>query len=107
MTAKELLTISCHERCELVKGHLQTKPLNGFEHGVIVADLGYRIDTFVRERRLGDVLGAGTGFWLSRDPDTVRAADVSFLRRERVPAAGFDEGYFKGAPDLLAEVLSP
>jgi Uma2 family endonuclease len=42
---------------------------------------------------------------LVRAPDTVRAPDVAFVRRERtrdpIP------GYLEGAPDLAVEVLSP
>jgi Uma2 family endonuclease len=49
---------------------------------------------------------AETGFQISRDPDTVRAPDVAFVRAERLPAAE-PLGFFPGAPDLAVEVLSP
>jgi len=47
------------------------------------------------------------GFRLATDPDTVRAPDVAFVRRERVLAAGRVTGYWSGAPDLVVEVISP
>jgi Uma2 family endonuclease len=47
------------------------------------------------------------GFVLRRDPDTVRAADIAFVRRERLPAGDLPRGFFEGAPDLVVEILSP
>ena len=46
------------------------------------------------------------GFTLFRNPDTVRAPDVAYLRADRIPTVeviGFDEL----TPDLAVEVLSP
>ncbi|MDW8214072.1 MAG: Uma2 family endonuclease, partial [Roseiflexaceae bacterium] len=40
-------------------------------------------------------------------PDTVRAADVAFIRRERTLNAQDVTGYWPGAPDLVVEVVSP
>jgi len=44
---------------------------------------------------------------LTTDPDTVRAPDVAFVRRDRLPAGDAVERYFVGAPDLAVEVISP
>lgn len=79
----------------------------GGEHGAIAGTLAAVIVSFVKRNRLGIVFGAETGFLLGRDPDTVRAPDVAFIRRERVPAEGLPAGYWPGAPDLAVEVLSP
>jgi Uma2 family endonuclease len=46
------------------------------------------------------------GFRLFSNPDTVRAPDLSFIRRDRLPAA-LPRGFWKGPPDLAVEVLSP
>jgi Uma2 family endonuclease len=43
---------------------------------------------------------------LGRNPDTVRAPDAAFVRRERVPPTS-KPGFFDGAPDLAVEVVSP
>ncbi len=48
-----------------------------------------------------------TGFLLSRNPDTVRAPDVAFVRRAALMRAGESDGYLPLAPDLAAEVISP
>ena len=43
---------------------------------------------------------------IGRDPDSVRAADVAFVRQDRIHLTP-KRGYFPGAPDLAVEVLSP
>ena len=78
----------------------------GEEHGGGVGEVAGQIWSFARTHKLGKVYGAETGFLISRDPDTVRAPDVAFLRAERVPPKPW-RSFFRGAPDLVAEVLSP
>lgn len=46
------------------------------------------------------------GFLLARDPDVLRAPDVSYTCAERAKAARAD-AFFPGAPDLAIEVISP
>jgi len=43
---------------------------------------------------------------IARDPDTVRAPDVAYVAKERIPETE-PVGFFRGAPDLAVEVLSP
>ena len=78
----------------------------GSEHGRIVVNVTLPLGIFVKQRKLGVVYGAETGFLIARDPDTVRAPDVGFVRAERVPPSPI-RGFFPGAPDLALEVLSP
>lgn len=56
---------------------------------------------------LGRTYAVETGFWNSRNPDTVRAPDAAFVNRERIEEVGPITGYFPVAPDLAVEVLSP
>ena len=58
----------------------------------------------VKPRRLGDVV-VESGYKLESNPDTVRGPDVSFVRRERIVHR--TRGFWRGAPDLVVEVLSP
>jgi Uma2 family endonuclease len=104
-TAEQLLTMP-HDgwRYELVDGELRRMSPAGQEHGRIAMNLGSRLAQFVRERSLGVVFAAETGFLLRRQPDTVRAPDVAFVASARQSAA---EGFFPGAPDLAVEVVSP
>lgn len=69
--------------------------------------LGSLLDQHTTAERLGIVLAAETGFRISRNPDTVRAPDVSFVSKEPIPRGGPPEGYWDLAPDLAVEVVSP
>ena len=106
MTAEELLNASELGRCELVRGELVMMSPAGFDHGRIALTIGRLLGNFVSEQALGVVLSAETGFQIARDPDTVRAPDVAFVRSDRVPTTGMF-GFFCGAPDIAVEVLSP
>jgi len=93
-------------RHELVRGELRTMSPGSRPHGRIAMKLGWPLAQYVEAHALGEVYAAETGFKLAEDPDTVRAPDVSFVRRERL-AGMADEGFLAGAPDLAVEVLSP
>jgi Uma2 family endonuclease len=108
MTAEELLKLTRGEfRYELVKGELRKMSPAGSEHGAIIVNLTSPLDQYVKANQLGRVFGAETGFKLASDPDTVRALDIAFVRRERIPPTGIPKEYWPGAPDLAIEVLSP
>jgi Uma2 family endonuclease len=105
-TAEELFHAPGLGRCELVRGELIMMTPAGEEHGWIVINMSTPLALHVREKGLGRVYGAETGFRIARDPDTVRAPDVAFVRAERLgPRPG--KKFFEGAPDLAVEVLSP
>ena len=85
MTGKELMDLPDDgHRYELVKGELRTMTPAGRKHGEIAMTLGIMLGSHIRAHRLGTVCAAETGFYLSRDPDTVRAPDVSFVAQERI-----------------------
>jgi Uma2 family endonuclease len=108
MTADELERLPDDgQRHELVRGELRTMPPAGFDHGAKVVNLTLPLAQHVRAQQLGVVAGAETGFVLARNPDTVRAPDIAFVRQERIPAAGNPRGFWDGAPDLAVEVVSP
>lgn len=108
LTAEELLGLTDDgKRYELVEGELREMAPAGARHGRVAMKLASRLDRHVEINRLGMVLAAETGFRISRDPDTVRAPDVSFVAKERIPSEGPPEGYWELAPDLAVEVVSP
>lgn len=108
VTADELLHLTEDGvRYELVQGVLRQMSPAGFHHGRLIMNIATPLDQHVRAQRLGVVCAAETGFLLTTNPDTVRAADVAFIRRERLDAAAEPEGYWPGAPDLAVEVVSP
>lgn len=105
-TAEQLLAAPGLGRCELLRGDVVMMSPAGFEHGRIVMRISGVMFEFLERHSLGVLLGAETGFHIARDPDTVRAPDVAFLKADRVPATAI-RGFFQGAPDLAVEVLSP
>ncbi|MDX6443429.1 MAG: hypothetical protein QOH71_503 [Blastocatellia bacterium] len=108
VTADELLAMPDDGyRYELVKGELQMSPPPGSEHGEVTMNLAGSLFEYVKKNNLGVVYAAETGFKIESNPDTVRAPDVAFVRRETVERTGRLPGYRSGSPDLVVEVLSP
>jgi Uma2 family endonuclease len=95
-------------RFELSEGVLIEKPLEGGRHGVFTAKIGYVIGDYVEQHNLGFTTAPGTGYILRQDEgkDTVRAPDVGFVAKERLPEE-VPDGYVPFAPDLAIEVVSP
>lgn len=93
-------------RYDLIEGELRRMSPTGFVHLQVVGTVTRVVGTFAFEHDLGIVGGEG-GFVLQRDPDTVLAPDVAFVRKERLPPVEEREGFAQLAPDLAVEVLSP
>ena len=94
-------------RYELVKGELRRTSLAGAEHGAVCANVILLLGPHIKSHGQGLGFGGGTGFKLSSEPDTVRAPDMAFVRRERIPEGAISETYWPGAPDLAVEVIGP
>ena len=108
MTAEDLERLpEDHMRHELVEGELRTMPPAGHTHGSVAHDIALSLGQHVKANQLGKVYAAETGFILATDPDTVRAPDVAFVTSGRLTLITRNEGFFPGAPDLAAEVVSP
>ena len=106
MTADELLHLNLPDkRTELVRGRLIVREPAGWTHGIVAMNIGAKLAAHVNQHGAGVVLAAETGFKLESDPDTVRAPDVAFVARDRIPKA--PRGFPALAPDLAVEVLSP
>ena len=106
LTAEDLLTLSRpNKRTELIRGRLAVRDPAGARHGSVAMRIGYRITAHVEAHELGRVYAAGTGFKIGSNPDTVRAPDVAFVTKSRLPAVE-PLGYPESAPDLAVEVLS-
>lgn len=95
-----------YHRYELDRGRLVVMTPAGGLHGLVASRLHVALAIHVDAGRLGVVLSADTGFKLESDPDTLRAPDVAFIARDRIPATGVPLGFWSGAPDLVVEVLS-
>jgi Uma2 family endonuclease len=107
MTAEELLHANIPDkRTELVRGVLVVREPAGGRHGSVTMNLAIPLWNHAERTGAGQVFAAETGFTLARGPDTVRAPDIAFVRRERLPEP-IPVGFPDFAPDLVVEVLSP
>jgi len=111
MTEEELLRMPDDgHRYELVEGELRRMAPTGYDHGRCTGNLHADLAGHVRKNHLGDVLAAETGFVIARKADgrvTVRAADIAFVAKGRIPADADTSKYLELVPDLVVETLSP
>jgi Uma2 family endonuclease len=109
MTADDLLRLPDNGmRHELIAGELYEMPPAGGEHGFVGGTVFGRLRIFLDQHPEigGGLFAAETGFRLARDPDTVRAPDVAYVREANLPRARV-RGYPDLAPDFVVEVVSP
>lgn len=107
-TAEDLLALADDEnRYELVRGELIMMTPASARHGKFASRLDRALGGYVEEHELGEVYTAEPGFELEAEPPTVRAPDVAFVRRERIPPEGEPDGFWAIAPDLVIEIISP
>jgi Uma2 family endonuclease len=106
MTADEYLALGDIGPSALIRGELVHMSPTGYNHGWISNNIGSALGSFVKSKKLGRVSTSEAGFLIARNPDTVRAPDVAFVRAERIPPGGQTK-FFEGPPDLAVEVLSP
>ena len=90
---------------ELIDGAIIMRPA-GFDHERIGAKLLAALATHAEKEKLGVVCGSSLGCRMANGD--VLSPDVSFVASSRVPVAGrASKRFFPGAPDLVAEILSP
>lgn len=96
-------------RRELVDGEVREMAPVGWSHGQVTGRFYRRIVDHVDQHGSGEVAVGDVGFVLSlpTDPERVRAPDIGFVGRQRLPEGRRRQGFFVGAPDLAVEVLSP
>lgn len=107
LTAEEFAALPAGPlRRELVQGKVvETMPPGGL-HGIIAARIAAALVQWSAHGDYG-LVGVESGFVLARDPDTVRAPDVYYVRRERLPTGEAEEGFWTITPDLAVEIVSP
>jgi Uma2 family endonuclease len=93
------------ERFELVGGRLIEMSPTTPKHGEVEGWAAHVLYGHVYPRGLGMVMTGEVLFRLA--PGLSRAADVAFVRRDRIPPVTTLQRFFDGAPDLAVEVISP
>ena len=92
-------------RYEVIRGNLYVSASPNYDHQYTVIQLASRLLAYVQANDLGIVL---TGPFDVILPDGIAAPvepDLLFIRKENQPRRG--DANFKGAPDLVVEVISP
>jgi Uma2 family endonuclease len=93
-------------KMELVRGKVVTMPPVGEGHGRLAVRVSVLLERFADENALGPVL-VEAGFLIARDPDLVRAPDVSFVAAHRLERDRDRSRYIDGPPTLAVEIVSP
>ena len=91
---------------ELVRGKLVQLEFSTFMHGVYCCNVASLLGNHVDQHDLGWVLTNDSGVITTRDPDTVRGADVAFYSYAAVPKDDPPEKYAPNPPELVIEVKS-
>jgi Uma2 family endonuclease len=112
-STEKLLTAEAFEqlpddgkRYELIDGELREMAPTVNWHGEVEINLGTLLNVHVRPQGLGRVSCGEVLYIVRRNPDRVRAADIAFLRQDRVPSLEARQHILEVIPDLVVEILS-
>src|SRR5690349_15216811 len=94
-------------RWELLDGEVMPVPPAGGEHNWVMNRFDVRLTQYVEANDLGVVLPGDTGIVLGRSPDRVRAPDLCFYAKGRLPGDRPPPGYLEIVPDFVVEIVSP
>jgi Uma2 family endonuclease len=92
---------------ELVRGRIVAGPCPDRHHGQVCTEVIVVIGRYLERHDLGHLLCNGSGLITTRNPDTVRGADVAFYSYGRLPKGALPPSYGPEVPELVVEVLSP
>src|SRR5262245_21215054 len=112
-TTEKLLTAEEFERLpddgkryELIDGELREMAPTVNWHGEVETNLTTLLHTHSRSHVLGRVSCGEVLYIVRRNPDRVRAADIAFIRQERVAPLEARQHILEVIPDLVVEILS-
>ena len=106
-TIEDLLAMPDGKSFELVDGQLVEVNVSNLS-SFVATKTSTRLDNYCSTNDLGEVFGSDAYYECFPDrPRHARKPDVSFIRKARLPADWFEQGYFRIAPDLAVEVISP
>src|SRR5262245_54224379 len=86
-------------RYELLDGELKRLAPAGYEHGRVLSRITIVLGSFVDANDLGEVVSGDPGIILRRKPDRVRAPDLAFFARDRVPTGEARRKFVDIVPD--------
>ena len=110
ISLNNLLDMNEDVRLEIINGELVEMTAAGVLHQIIVGNIVRILDAYVNQHELGTVFPDGLTYLMHSNPNSLRYSfvpDVSFIRRENVPANLDITKPYPGVPDLAVEVISP
>lgn len=90
---------------ELNNGKVIEVSPTSYLHGSIARRIAAILGVHVDAKKLGDVVGAETGFILSET--NLRGADAAFISNNKLAQITEPDKYLPFAPDIAVEVVSP
>ncbi len=105
ITGDELWEMGDIGSSELIDGRIVLMSPTGGTHGKLESRLGYFLGRFLDDGGEGTVFTGEVGIYIRRNPDRIRAADVAFISKDRLPVV--PSRYLDVAPELIVEILSP
>lgn len=106
-TADQFERMAESEGFELIDGRLHEKA-TGAETSWIQGHVSAVLSEWAHVRAHGYVFGSDCPYrCFPGHPDTIRKADVSFVRRERIPDGRLPKYSLLIPPDLVVEVIAP
>lgn len=106
ITGEELYAMGNIGPSELVRGEVVRHMPTGHPHGFIENVIGALLYIYLSTKGIGRALTGEVGIYTTRNPDTVRAADVIFISNKRYRKVQ-SSGYLDVAPELVVEIMSP
>lgn len=106
-SAKDLWNLHSSRRFELIEGELHEVSPAGQRSSEISGNIFFLVKEYLKSNPVGIATPPDGGYVVLKDPDTVLAPDVGFVRTERQPGGRASEGFVATAPDFAVEVVSP
>ncbi len=106
ISGEELFAMGDIGPSELVRGEVVRHMPTGHPHGLIENIIGALLYIYLSTKQIGRALTGEVGIYTTRQPDTIRAADVVFISNERLQQVQ-PSGYLDVAPELVVEIMSP
>jgi Uma2 family endonuclease len=91
---------------ELIEGEITPISPTQMLHGRLVSQLTRILAAYAEAHDLGVVMAGEVGVYIRRNPDTIRAADLLYISRDRLAEAS-PQGFLDVAPELVVEITSP
>ncbi|HEY8744075.1 MAG TPA: Uma2 family endonuclease [Chloroflexota bacterium] len=91
---------------ELVDGSVVEWDVPTYRHSFLLVALSAEVRSFVRQRRLGQVVGGDTMVRIEESEFDARGADIAFFQRGNRPQ-DIDAAATERVPDFVVEIISP